>query len=370
MLSRVAENLYWVGRYVERAEHAARLIDVNLHLMLDQAAADASLRWARLLTALHGLPPEESEDEDEDGEASEPRDAPAAKPPPPISIPSDLPSSGDPRRDEAYRTIHRLAFDASNHNSIRSCIESARENTRQVREHVSTEIFEQLNSMYFQVRRTRLEDIWAYQPYEFFRSIRGGIDLFFAVTDSAMIHGEAWQFIQLGRYLERTCTVASVLASYLGDDSPDTEPADLHPDQHPAEEDAGFEGSPYLKHIGLLRGFAAFEPFQRTYQAEFRQSLIAEFLLLSPLFPRSLRFSVERVQSTLDDISESARSNRTQRLARLAGRLQAQLRFAQIDELTHQGLGDFLEGILDQCDTLNTAVYRTFVAYPIETLAG
>ena len=367
MLSRVAENLYWVGRYVERAEHAARLIDVNLHLMLDQAAADGSLRWSRLMTALNGLPVAE-----EEATSNTPTSSPTPTPTPTDADPA---SPGDSGRDDTFQIIQRLSLDPANPNSIRSCIESARENTRQVREHVSTEIFEQLNAMYFQVRRTRLEDIWAFQPYEFFRSIRSGIDLFFALTDSAMIHGEAWQFIQLGRYLERTCTVAAVLNSYLG------QPGDAAGDgsgggsggesqAHDEEEQVGFEGSPYLKHIGLLRGFAAFEPFQRTYHAEFHQSLIAEFLLLSPQFPRSLRYGVERVQETLTAIASTARSGRTAHLSRLAGRLQAQLAFAQIDEVSTAGLGTFLDGVLDQCDTLHTAIYRTFVSYPIDVAAA
>ena len=148
MLSRVADNLYWMSRYLERAEHTARLVDVHLDLALDQSGGHIpGARWERLSTALH-VPPKE-----------------------------DL-------KLEEYSMTQRLAFDQSNLNSIVVCIANARENARQVREKISTEMWLQLNTLYLDIRRTSIDSIWNEQPHLFFMSIKNGAHLFQGITDT------------------------------------------------------------------------------------------------------------------------------------------------------------------------------------------
>src|SRR5215213_9780897 len=176
MLSRVADSLYWTSRYLERAEHTARLIDIGLKLMLDQSAAAVERRWGRLLDSLHA--------------------------PPLLTGTSD-----------AYHIAEAMTFDISNETSI----VAARENLRQVREQISSEMWEQLNRLFLQVKETRLDDIWNVTTHEFFRSVKEGAHLFQGITDATMNHGEGWQFIQVGRYIERAAATATLLDVYTNE---------------------------------------------------------------------------------------------------------------------------------------------------------
>src|SRR5215218_8943260 len=177
MLSRVADSLYWTSRYLERAEHTARLIDIGLNLMLDQSAAAVERRWGRLLDSLHAPP--------------------------------RLTGSSD-----AHHITEAMTFDLSNETSIVACLAAARENLRQVREQISSEMWEQLNRLFLQIKGTRLDDIWNVSTHEFFRSVKEGAHLFQGITDATMNHGEGWQFIRVGRYIERAAATATLLDVY------------------------------------------------------------------------------------------------------------------------------------------------------------
>ncbi len=167
MLSRVADSLYWMSRYLERAEHTARLIDVDFQLRLDYATESGPGRWLRLLEALQ--------------------------------IP--VPPGG---KIDAASLAYALTLERSNPSSIVSCISAARENLRQVREQCSSEMWEQLNRLYLQVLGTPAGEAWLLHSQLFFRGVLDGAHLFHGVTDSTMSHGEGWHYIQLGRYVERT----------------------------------------------------------------------------------------------------------------------------------------------------------------------
>ena len=177
MLSRVADSLYWMSRYLERAEHTVRMLDVNMGLMLDKSSTSAEGRWKRVLAAL-GNP------------------------------------QGVSWNNDYYQLVHSLTFDAEVPASVTSCLIEARENARQVRDEISSEQWQQLNRMYH----------WVIQPYseyglntrlaDFLPAVIDGVHLFQGVTDTTMSHGEEWQFIQLGRYLERASSIATLLALY------------------------------------------------------------------------------------------------------------------------------------------------------------
>lgn len=174
MLSRVADNLYWMSRYMERAEHTARLVDVHLNLVLDQANDLACERRKLLLTTLHL------------GEDAE-------------------------RVVDEYRLAELLTFDRRNSTSIVSCITAARDNARQVREQISTEMWTQLNQLFLAVNATQMSDIWDTGRHEFYELVKTNSHLFQGITDSTMSHGQGWHFIQLGRYLERAIAIAWLL---------------------------------------------------------------------------------------------------------------------------------------------------------------
>ena len=317
MLSRVADSLYWMSRYLERAEHTARLIDVGLNLMLDQTPAAAERRWGRLLVSLHA--------------------------------PAQLAGSSD-----AHQIAQALTFDASNETSIVSCIASARENLRQVREQISSEMWEQLNRLYLQVRETRLDDIWNVSTHEFFRSVKEGAHLFQGITDATMNHGEGWQFIQVGRHMERAGATATLLDVYASEF--------LAPDGA----DAGGPKS-YLDWVGLLKACTAFEAYCKVYTADLRPERIAEFLLLNAEWPRSVRFAADVMQAAFQAISEATGARKSGRVNRLAGRLRASLGFGQIDEIMETGLHAYLNDVRRQCAQIHEAIVQTYVAYQVET---
>ncbi len=318
MLSRVADSLYWMGRYLERAEHAARLAEVNLHLVLDHSPKDRLDRWHRLLKAVNC-------------------------------------TEDDPTND-GKSVIASIAFDTEQECSIHTCISTARENARQVREQVTTEMFEQLNALYFQVRKTQLDDIWNRQPYQFFRSIRHGVALFNGITESTLNHGQGYAFISLGRYLERTQATARLLKVYLNEELEDQR--------------SSFEADQYMRCVGLLRSCDAFESYQNHYPDGVRADHISEFLLLSDELPRSIRFSADRVVQSLEQVHARTGSSRDRLVQTLAGRLQAQLKFAQPSELHARGLGEFLDTIDADCEEIHAANYRAHVAYPIEEMTA
>src|SRR3954447_15288682 len=175
MLARVADSLYWMSRYLERAEHVARLLHVHLNLVPDQLSGLSAQRRARLLASLW-------------------------VPQPLDGVQSD------------YHLLDLSAFDPGNQNSIMTCIGAARENARQIREQISTEMWQQINELYLYIRNSRLDDVWNNQPSEFLYTIKQGSHLFQGITDSTLGHGQGWQFIQVGRYIERAIDSANLIS--------------------------------------------------------------------------------------------------------------------------------------------------------------
>ena len=315
MLSRVAESLYWMSRYLERAEHTARLVDLNLNLMLDQAPDPGDQRWQRLLSGLMVKLPEEAE-------------------------------------ADAYSVAQMLTFDPGNRASIVACMTAARENARQVREQISSEMWEELNQLFLQIKRPGVEHQWQAQPHHFFRGIKDGAHLFQGITDSTLSHSEGWHFIQAGRFLERAGATAALLDAHVSELIEVTDQA---------------EKSDYLEMVGLLKSCTAFEAYCKVYTADLSRKRIAEFLLLNSEFPRSVRFAAEMIQSALNAIAETSGTRKTGRANRLAGKLRASLSFSQIDEIMGSGLRPYLADIQRQCAQIHAAIYQQYVAYAIES---
>ena len=315
MLSRVADSLYWMSRYLERAEHTARLLDVNLNQMLESAQY-ADLRWERLYRSLR---------------------VPALE-------------SGP---DEAYRVSQSLTFDTENRASIVSCLASARENARQVREQISSEMWEQLNRLYLRVKRSTIEEIWHAQPHMFLAGVKQGVQLFQGVTDATMNHSEGWHFIRVGCYIERASQTSTLLDVHF---------RSLMEIQEPFT-NASLD---YMSWVGLLRSCASFESYCKVYTANFQPNQIAEFLLLNAETPRSLRFAATMMQGALQTITKITTVRNAGRVERLAGRLRASLDYDQIDEIMGGSMHSYLENIQFQCRQINEAIYQVYITYPID----
>jgi uncharacterized alpha-E superfamily protein len=211
MLSRVADGLFWMARYLERAEHIARVVNVNLNLTFDRTPADAARLWGRLLASL---------------------------PQPPRWSPPSVREHGEP-----------FQVDLANRTSIAACVGVARENARQVREEISSEMWEELNRLFLTLQQKHpSESTWTASTHEFLSSTIAGVHLFQGVTDATMTHGEGWHFIVLGRYLERARATAALLEVQFRESATDAEPAGV---------------SEYVEWVGLLKSSCAFEPYCR-----------------------------------------------------------------------------------------------------------
>ena len=262
-------------------------------------------------------------------------------------------SSPTEETNDAYSITQQLTLDASNHPSIVSCIASARENARQVREQISSEMWEQLNRLFLQIEHASMEEIWHAGTHQFFASVKEGVHLFQGITDATMNHSEGWHFIRVGRFLERATATAALLnvhfRALLGTQPHDTlEPLD------------------YLGWVGLLKSCAAFEAYCKVYTVTMQPYNVAEFLLLNAESPRSLRFAATMMQVALQAIAKSTNIRSAGRAERLAGRLRAAFDYAQIEEIMNGNLHAYLENIQRQCAQIHSAIYDVYITYQID----
>jgi uncharacterized alpha-E superfamily protein len=307
MLSRVADSLYWTSRYLERAEHTARVLGVQLNLMLEQDPKSSDRRWLRVLASLGYTKP--------------------------------IPEDSDP-----FTVAQTHALE-----QITDGIELARENARQVREQISSEMWEQLNRLFHEVRRLESAGLWKSQPLDFLAVILESSHLVQGVTDSTMNHGEGWQFIQVGRFIERAAAIARLLDIYFR--------------EFPARQ--AMDSGEHMEWIGLLRSCTAFEAYCKVYTADLRPERIAEFLLLNSEFPHSVRFAADQMQHSLEAINQAAASKRSPRVAKIAGRLSAGLIFTPLEEVV-AGLAEFFADIQQQCVRIHAAIHEVYITYSIE----
>jgi len=213
-------------------------------------------------------------------------------------------------------------------------------------------MWEQLNRLYLQVNNTSKSESWLLNSHIFFRAVQEGAHLFQGVTDSTISHGEGWQYIQLGRYVERIDTLARLIGTHFV--------SLTHPPDQPIETEE------YLEWVGLLKSCAAFEAYCKTYTAELRPLRVAEFLLLNPEFPHSVRFSVDMVQAALARIGEMT-ERKAEQPVRLAGRLQATLSFSQIDEILAAGASAYVDSVRWQCAQAHSAIHQVYFDYSVES---
>lgn len=314
MLSRTADSLYWMARYAERAEHAARLLRVRLEAMVEQGELEGSEGWRRTLYGLADVAPEDP--------------------------------SADPR-DITYR----VAFDRSNPSSMLNAIAAARDNARQVREQISTEMWEHINRLYLKVMALDFDEVWAGNTIGAFIDIGEGLWMFQGITNSTMLHGEGFDFIELGTFIERAQLVARLLDIYFST---------------PQEDGPKLATPGYFDLISLLKQCTGFEAYCKVYTAQIAPRKIAEFLIFDPEFPHSIRFSVDKVQSALSQVAPGAPQTRRASVARQAGRVKAFVDFGSMDEIVSGGIAPFLTSVLKQCDAIHGSVYSTFIGYGLD----
>ena len=298
MLSRVADSLYWMGRYFERADNCARAIEATHSLMLNRVEFAHDQRWYRALTGL-GLP-------------------------------------ADARDQDPQVAIGRLAADRQTRASIVACIAAARENASQVREEISSEMWERLNRLFHEVAQSEVDPQDAAAVMRLVSLVREGSYSFHGATESTMSHGEGWRFVHLGKFTERACAVSLMLDAYFS---------------IPTKADD-------LDWVTLLTSCAAFESYCRVFTADLQPERIAKFLLVHPEFPYSVRYAVDRMDAALEAIVASSSARKRAKVERIIGRLRASLAFTPMAELMAGDLHAFLNGVLEQCAALHLAVHE------------
>lgn len=307
MLARVADSLYWMGRYVERAEHVARLADVMLNATLDRS--EAAVQTARIGLAAAG-------------------------------------DSDNSRAELVFDAARSLTLDRDDPNSVLMSLARARENARQVRDQITTETWERLNMLYLRVTGEGAGAAFEAGSSAFLHDVIADLHLFKGAADATMSHGEGWRFLMLGVYLERARLVSRLLEVGFGNGLAVTDRTAL---------------------MNLLRMACALEPYLRRYTAEIEPRHILGFLLFDPEFPRSIRFSTARIEEHLVGISRHVESGGLSAPERLAGRLKARLQYADVEELESAGAGGLLAAVVAECGRIHDAIFETFVAYSLET---
>lgn len=278
MLSRNAQGLYWIGRYLERAQHGCRLLIDQLETLKDRSVEEIELSWRRLYGALGRVP-----------------------------LGGQLGSNlGDDwfMLADAYTLADDLTFEPDNPDAVRSCLGTARENARQVRNTINKDLWTCLNLLFLGMRELSIEDIWQDRPAEFYQGTENAIRTFAGIADSTMYRDESWHFLQLGRFVERTQLLADLIDAQLA-----TFPAGEQP--------------PESDWLSLLRICGARVAYGRLFSLQVRPSLVVGFLVTDPLFSRSIRFSLGVISDALGVIS--AGQPLTLEAGRRAGRLVARI---------------------------------------------
>jgi uncharacterized alpha-E superfamily protein len=316
MLSRVADSLYWMSRYLERAENTTRQLDVTMSLMLDTGRANIEVRWQRLLASLGN--------------------------------PVGMEWNGD------FESMsHKLIFDGVSPVSVTFCINGARENARQAREEISSEQWQRLNRLFHHMHAPNTLNLFHSNINDLLSSVIDGIHLFKGVSDTTMIHGQGWQFIRLGRYLERAYATATMLEVY-------------QPELFTPQEREG-SGYQYLELVGLLRCCTSFEAYCQVYTADVAPDRVLEFLLLNRDFPHAIRYCVDGIRHAIDSIQHTGGRRPTDEINAGVGRLHAMLGYTSISEILSGDTATFLHNIREQCLRIHELIYRYYIHYSIQS---
>jgi len=319
MLSRVADSIYWMARYVERAENIARIMDANYHMILDLPSGVGE-QWEPLVV-----------------------------------------TTGDEELFEQHydtynqeNVVQFLTFDLENPNSILSCLRAARENARSVRELISSEMWQQINTFYLLLkdasRRGNIE-----LPHEFFVEVMMASHLFSGLSENTMTHGEGWQFARLGRMLERADKTARII---------DVKYFILLPDLE-------YVGTPF-DHIlwaSILRSASAFEMYRKCY-GQIAPDNIIEFLILDPVFPRAIHHCLITAELSLRNISGTMRGRYTNRAEKSLGRLLSDIDYTSVDEIKSVGLHQFIDNLQTRLNEVGGVVHDTFFATSVCDISG
>jgi uncharacterized alpha-E superfamily protein len=316
MLSRTADHLFWMARYMERAENTARMLDVNYQTMLLPQSADMAEQGWRGLLSISEL---------------------------------TWPFSQKYKEVTAQNVMDFMVRDETNDSSIIACLRSARENARAVRGALTTEVWETQNQTWLELHKSLRQGAFERDPAAFFERVKVRSHQTRGVTVGTMLMDEALHFLRLGTFLERADNTARLLdvkfqalagGDYFG----------------PGTAKEGQEVD-FYHWSAILRSVSGFEIYRKVYRNVIRPEKVAELLILRPDMPRSLAACMNEVVTNLEFVANEQSSETLRR----AGRLRSDLRYARIDEILATGLHAYLTEFLDRVNDLGVGISRDFL---------
>jgi uncharacterized alpha-E superfamily protein len=310
MLSRVADTIYWMCRYIERAENVARFISVNLNLLLDMPSEKGGL-WEPL-----------------------------------VMITGDQALFEKRYPDYSREAVIRfLTIDRQYPNSILSCLAAARENGRSIREIISSEMWEHLNNYYLELADVGSHALAEADPHRFFKIIQMRSHLFTGLMDCTMSHGEAWNFARIGMMIERADKTSRIL---------DVKYFMLLPQ-------ADLVNTPIdnIQWTAVLKSASAFEMFRKKHHRITPRN-VADFLIFDSRFPRSIRHCISKSVICLHRITATSPLMVRNAAERLLGRLEADLEYSDIDEVVARGMHEYLDALQTRLNQADQAIGATF----------
>ncbi len=316
MLSRSAQGLYWMGRYLERAQLLCRLLQMQTEALVDRPAREIYFGWRRIYTSMGLQPPggRLMPDHDDDFTLA-----------------------------DSYTLADDLTFERSTSGSVWWCLALGRENARQMRHCISAEMWTSLNLAYLRIQKLGIQDIWT-SPESFYAETAAEIDTFSGVAFTTMYRDDRWRFMRLGCYLERAQLSATLLLAHLSAGTTNKEDSDDD-------------------WTSLLRAYHAFEAYSRRYSVEVLPDRVLDLLVTDPMIPSSLSRSIDEATSQLARLDPGPDANSSAATQRLTGRLGALIHDDWADREDHE---EFLRQINEQCRELHSLVAATYFDYRIE----
>lgn len=314
MLSRVANSIYWINRYIERAENYARFIGVNANLALDTANIPDAMQWMPLVAT--------TADEE---------------------LYKDI--YGEPSQEDIFNF---LTFDNNNSNSVYACVMNARENARTIRENISIEMWEHINGFYHNVRDTanKRQEILP-NPREFLKSVVQGSQLLSGIEDSTISHTEGWHFGKLGRFLERADKTARLL---------DVKYFILLP----SVDEVG-SVLDLIQWSAVLKSVSAFMMYRRKH-GQLLPNKIVEFLILDKDFPRSVYYCTASAQVMLKNILRTHRSSVKNPAMQKLAMLNSELYYTNTKEIMKFGMHEYIDRLQTIINEVNNEIHQMFFA--------
>ncbi len=317
MLSRSAYGLYWMGRYLERAEFLCRLLRLQTEALVDRPIREIHVGWFRIYGGLDREPPGGS---------------------------LEMLDNDEFTLADSYTLADDLTFERSNPDSVWSCFAMGRENARQIRHCISSELWTSLNLAYLRIQKISIQDIWLPSPESFYAETAAEMSMFSGVAAATMYRDEGWRFLQLGRFIERAQVSTSLFLAQLAADSQTGEYSEAD-------------------WASLLRVFHAFEAYNRSYSIQVQPSQVLNLLTTDPLLPDSLCRSLDRTASGLASIGPGPDARNSGAVARLAGRIAALIHYEWPDS---EDRHELLRQVLEHCRELHHLVTATYFEYPVE----